>query len=121
MKTITLDLPDKKLHPNGGSGWNKYAIAKLKKETHKRAWAIALRDIGKLPWAKVRISYTAYFSSKTGAALADKDNFIAWMKKYQDGIAHAVGINDKHFEVGTVDIYADPSRPRVVVVLTEVA
>lgn len=117
--TITLDLPDKKLHPNGGSGWNKFKIARIKKNAHKYAWAVAFRDIGKLAWEGATISYAVYLASQSGAARADKDNIVAWMKKYQDGIAEAIGINDKHFENGTVVIGADKANPRVEITLTQ--
>lgn len=120
MHTLTLDLPDKKLHPNGGGKWNVYKIAALKKKAEKYAWAIAYSQIGELKAGRVRIDYLFFLSRSSSAKRADCDNHIAWMKKYQDGISKAIGINDKYFEPGSVTFDADPARPRVVITITPV-
>jgi hypothetical protein len=46
--------------------------------------------------------------------LPDADNCIAAMKAYQDGIADALGINDRHFSAPTVS-FSDRRTGRFVI------
>src|SRR5699024_7489005 len=43
-----------------------------------------------------------------GRKRMDDDNIIAWSKPLRDGIAQAIGIDDKHITTGTIDQLRDP-------------
>ena len=44
-----------------------------------------------------QVQLTYHISPKPRGVFPDKDNAIAAMKAYQDGISLALGVNDKHF------------------------
>lgn len=52
---------------------------------------------------------------------ADKDNFIARLKYHFDGIAEALGVNDRQFEAPTVKWAENTERGKVVVSIRPVA
>ena len=117
--TITLSLPDKLLHPNGGRG-NRHAVHRVGKAAHQRAYYETLAALNRADWSRstiIRLQYDFFVNSKAGAKLSDKDNSIASMKKYQDGIAAAMEINDRAFPVAEVTHDYD-GTPRVVVTIT---
>jgi hypothetical protein len=55
----------------------------------------------------IRIRYTV--TPKTAHAI-DRDNCVAAMKSYQDGIAAALGVDDRAFAVPEI-IFAKPKKP----------
>lgn len=108
--TITVSRPCAALRSNGGHG-NKFAINRARRDAKTEAFRAArvahhivengingyvnLGDATQdaTNGAKVNISYTEILGPKQRAM--DDDNLIAAMKPYRDGIALALGINDK--------------------------
>ena len=114
---IDLPFPDRCLWPNGGAKTHYRKLARLKKSHKEWAWkgAKAARPptLGDGP-IRVRLIVHA----KPKGPLPDRDNCIAAMKAYQDGIAEAIGIDDKHFQEPSVS-FAEPRNGRFVIVIGE--
>lgn len=112
---IDLPWPSKELWPNGGDRNHPAKIARLKKKHREWAYLCALEvkpkqfkhDGGKIP-------VTLYIYAKPKGPYPDADNCIAAMKSSFDGIADALGINDRDFLAPAV-IYAEPREGRVAV------
>jgi crossover junction endodeoxyribonuclease RusA len=89
VASITLPWPAKELSPNhrSRSHWPRTRAIKTARHT---AWALTLeaRAAGRL------ISFTFYPPDNRQR---DRDNLIASMKAYQDGIADALKANDNAF------------------------
>lgn len=98
---IVLPFPHKVLWPNGGRG-NRYAHSREAKKHKAWAWAAAKEASVTLGDGPLRISLTVC-PKRTGPA-PDADNCVAAAKAYLDGIASALGINDRHFAAPTVTI-----------------
>lgn len=112
---IDLPWPSKELWPNGGDRNHPAKIARLKKKHREWAYLCALEvkpkqfkhDGGKIP-------VTLYIYAKPKGPYPDADNCIAAMKSSFDGIADALGVNDRDFSAPAV-IYAEPREGRVAV------
>ena len=98
--TIVLPYPDKSLWPNGRAHWAVKA-REAKKLRTAAAWATkaANPSFGNGPFAL----HITCFPKRTGPA-PDADNIIAASKAALDGIADALGVNDRHFAAPTVSI-----------------
>lgn len=111
---IELPFPAKILWPNGRG----HHMAKYRQfQAHKKwAWTAGLHaglqrcDIGQ----KVRWSVTIY--PKTRNAI-DRDNALASLKAYQDGLAKAMGVDDSCFDTPTLHFAEPVKNGRVVVVI----
>ncbi len=92
---LELPFPNKLLWPNGRTR-SPHAKARVVKK-HK-AWAhtAALAERASAP-AGEHLQLVATFSCKPAGPLPDKDNAGASLKAYQDGIAAALGVDDRHF------------------------
>mgnify|MGYP006341162761 CR=1 FL=1 len=105
---ITLPFPDKALWPNGRAHWATKSRAFAK---HK-AWAYHA-TLAKMPRCfkhnGVEIALHYVITPKTAHKI-DRDNCVAAMKAYQDGIAWALGIDDSAFAVPTIE-FAAPRKP----------
>jgi hypothetical protein len=123
--TIILPIPDRRVSPNACRGQSKFAAFKksrLVKLHRTRARLLALEAIGTLYHAQGRpvppfTGYTLahYFAT---AAWRDDDNADAACKAYRDGIADALGIDDRKLPklaLSTRD--KDAERPRVEITL----
>ncbi|WP_088183982.1 hypothetical protein [Sphingobium sp. Z007] len=91
---IELPFPASILWPNGrGHHMRKHKATK----THK-GWArvAALAKRADAPSGD-RLRLVATFHCKPAGPLPDKDNAGASIKAYQDGIAWALGVDDRHF------------------------
>lgn len=95
--TITVSRPLPVLRSNGGHG-NRYALNAARQDAKNEAkYAVYLART--LPWeevpanAIVNVQYTEILGK--GCRAMDDDNLVAAMKPYRDGIALALGINDK--------------------------
>jgi crossover junction endodeoxyribonuclease RusA len=97
---IVLPFPHKALWPNGRAHWAIKA-REAKKLRQEAAWATraASLRIGDSP---IPLHITVH-PKRTGPA-PDRDNIIAAAKHALDGIADALGINDRHFAAPTVTI-----------------
>ena len=101
MITIELPWPAKELSPNSRNRW-----AKIKATTQARNDAYYITRVvagpyelkGPYIYDAVPIGYKAqYIFHPPDRRHRDKDNCLAMMKAYQDGIADALGINDRYF------------------------
>lgn len=92
---ISLPYPDKLLWPNGRTR-SHHAKARVVKKHKAWAHAAALAERASTPVSK-RLQLVATFACKPAGPLPDKDNAAASLKSYQDGIAAALGVDDRHF------------------------
>lgn len=113
---IELPFPHKILWPNGRG----HHMAKHREFQKHKQWAFnamlahmprCYRHNGK------RIEWSAVFYPKTANAI-DDDNARASLKAYQDGMALALGIDDKLFDAPTIHFGQPVKGGRVVVTLS---
>ena len=97
---IELPYPHKALWPNGSAHWGLKA-REAKKLRQMAAWATkaAKPSFSDGPFA---LHITCFPKAKGPAP--DRDNIIAAAKHAIDGIADALGVNDRHFAAPTVTI-----------------
>ena len=105
---IVLPFPDKILWPNGRG----HHMAKHRAFQKHKTWAFnatkeALPACFKHNGQPIRLRYTV--TPKTAHAI-DKDNAVAAMKAYQDGIALAMKVDDSAFETPEIS-FAKPEKP----------
>jgi len=97
--------PTRTLSPNGRAHWRrKHADAKDLKSAARWATVNALfaNQGGRGNWTGTSITLNWLVAWEKGRRRMDSDNLIAALKAAQDGIADALGIDDKAFTVGTV-------------------
>ena len=104
--TLDLPFPDKALWPNGRAHWDEKARAV--KTARQAAWAAALAAGAKaLPLGHAfDIAVTVH--PKTRNAI-DRDNCVAALKSYLDGLADALGVDDRTFNTPSI-AFADPVK-----------
>jgi hypothetical protein len=97
MTTIVLPWPDKALSPNARTHWAKKA-GSAKKARAAGFYAAREAGLNKQTFAEYagRIHLWITFRPKT-RRLPDDDNCLASFKSYRDGIADALGVDDKRF------------------------
>jgi len=123
--TITLPIPDRRISPNACRGQSRAAAmgkAKLIKAHRTRARLLTLEAIGHLYHAAGATvpAFTGYTLAHffPTAQWRDDDNADAACKAYRDGIADALGIDDRRLPklaLSTRD--KDATRPRVEITL----
>jgi crossover junction endodeoxyribonuclease RusA len=92
---IFLPWPDKRLSPNAREHWS--SIARAKKSAKNTAHNTVLEaGIGKVKAESINVTLAFYPPSKRSY---DADNLLAAHKAALDGIALAIGVNDKIFNV----------------------
>lgn len=119
---IELPFPAKILWPNGrGHHMAKHRAFKAHKQwafnavLATKTWRHLPNTIHRPPEAPPeRVSWSVTFYPKTRHAI-DRDNALASLKAYQDGIAAAMGLNDSCFETPTLH-FAEPVKGGRVVV-----
>lgn len=104
-RTITLPWPNAKLTPHAKGNWHEKARAT--KEARNLAWAVAMEAprVERNPKAEILVEYWPKdFRS-------DCQNAHGRMKAYIDGIADAMGCDDRHFRVDFPRVFAgrDPA------------
>lgn len=111
---IELPYPAKALWPNGRAHWAAKSTATKK----HRQWAhdATLAALGRSKGTPRAWSITVY--PKPRGPLPDRDNTLAAMKAYQDGIADALGLNDREFPSPTLHFAERTATGKVVVVLS---
>jgi hypothetical protein len=96
--TITLPLPPRELQPNIKTKINPYKLTKLIKGSRESGyWATRIALQGETGWQGARLDYEFWT-----AARMDLDNAEGLMKHVRDGIAQALGCDDKHFTRGEI-------------------
>jgi len=90
---VILPWPPKELSPNARLHWSK--VAKAKKSYRQISWTLALEaKIKAMGEEAIHLGVTFYPPDRRGR---DTDNMLASMKSGLDGIADALGVNDKRF------------------------
>jgi hypothetical protein len=109
VKEITLPWPDKALTPHAKGHWQPKAVAT--KAARNMAY-LAARDkpaIERIPNATIFVEYWPK------ARRGDVHNMHGRMKAYIDGIADAMGCDDRDFQVDFPRVWAGTSNPGKVV------
>lgn len=108
-RIITLPWPDKALQSNSRTHWA--AKSRATKTARNMAWAVATQKprIACMPDALIFIEY--YPKAFRG----DIHNVPSSLKAYIDGIADAMGCDDKAFRVDYPSVWAGKSDPGKVV------
>ncbi len=95
---IELPWPHKLLWPNGGRGHPRAVAGEVRK--HKE-WARLATMAAKLKSPDGRVPILLKFYPKPRGPAPDKDNAQASAKAYLDGIAKAMGVDDRLFDPRT--------------------
>ncbi|PZS42748.1 hypothetical protein [Stenotrophomonas maltophilia] len=95
MKELILPWPHKDLSPNGRVHWAKKAKAAKKARADAGCLAF-LAGWRKTDFQELRVHLWITFHPPT-RMIPDDDNMLARFKPYRDGIADALGIDDKRF------------------------
>lgn len=96
MIVITLPWPDKALWPNSyRPHWT--SKAKATKAARSLALALTLEQLKGRQWTSKAAQLVWGFHPKT-KRVPDKTNCIISTKAWEDGIADALGVNDRFFE-----------------------
>ena len=99
---LNLPFPAPELWPNG----RPHHMAKAREAKKARALAFCLalsqKDSVKLSDGPVPVKLTVH--PKPYGPAPDKDNCSAALKSFTDGIAQAIGVNDRHFAAPVVTI-----------------
>jgi hypothetical protein len=123
--TIVLPIPDRRISPNAARGQSKGAAiakAKIVKAHRARAVLATLEALGRIYHGTGRpvpafTGYTLAHFFKT-AAFRDDDNADAACKAYRDGIADAIGMDDRRLpKLALSTIAKDAANPRVEITL----
>lgn len=104
--SFILPLPDKALWPNGRAHWG----AKSRAVKSHRTWAYVATLGAGAPKAdpEGRVSLAVTVHPKTRHPI-DRDNCVASLKAYCDGIADALGVDDRLFDTPTIT-FAEPVK-----------
>lgn len=108
---IVLPWPDRRLSPNARMHWAH--LAKVKKQARHDArilttLALSLKQKREIAAIDGKILMTVTFYPPD-ARHRDDDNMIASFKAARDGIAEALGVDDKRFR--PIYKFEDPSKP----------
>ena len=100
VRVIELPWPDKALTPHAKGG--KWPKIRATKEARNLAWAVAMESprIKTVPDAVIFVEY--WPKARSG----DVHNMHGRMKAYLDGIADAMGCDDKKFRVHFPSVWA---------------
>lgn len=95
IQEVTLPWPAKELSPNARVHWATLARAK---KTYRVACFALARQAGLFDpgGGNIRVEMTFYPPTRHAR---DDDNLIASMKSGLDGVADAMGVNDKRFKI----------------------
>lgn len=117
MIRVDLAFPAKVLWPNGSEG-NRFAKAAARRRARADAWGMTYDAPSSVQRALAAsegiLAVKLTVHAKPKGKLPDRDNCIAACKSYLDGIADALGIDDKRFAAPTVE-FAQPRNGRFVI------
>lgn len=107
--TVVLPLPARILHPNARAHWApKSAATKEHRTWAMRMCGVAIGRERVTPYDRaITITRTFYVPDKRPR---DLDGLEASCKAYQDGIADALGVNDRHFRYEPSRIIVERGR-----------
>lgn len=112
---VKLPWPPNQLNPNHSVHWAQ--LGRVTKKAHREGFILMRSELNKQDAIdpkdikKVRI---AYMFAPPDHRDRDDDNLIRCMKPYRDGIAEALGVDDKIFRTCESD-FAKPCRPAFVI------
>ena len=109
---LDLPYPHKALWPNGRAHWGTRATETKKHRQWAHQMAYGQRDRVTLGDGKVPVRITVH--GKASGPLPDADNASAAAKAYLDGIASALGVNDRTFAAPIVE-YGSARTARFIV------
>lgn len=123
--TIVLPIPDRRISPNASRGQSKKAAIIKSRHTKrhrgkariltKKALGEHFHQQGRGVPVFIGYSIAHYFPT---AQARDDDNADSACKAYRDGIADALGIDDRHFrKLKLSTIAKDAANPRVEITL----
>jgi crossover junction endodeoxyribonuclease RusA len=90
---VNLPWPPRELSPNARKHW---AVVAKHKKLYRQICALMVKQSGMQPTESMRVFLTFY---KPSNRRMDLDNCLASMKSGLDGVADALGIDDKHFKL----------------------
>jgi crossover junction endodeoxyribonuclease RusA len=90
--TLSLPWPDRVISSNGRA--NRYKKARKVKEARGYAYWVA-KEAKVSPWPSASLEFTYHPPSQRG----DVHNVASGLKAYIDGIAEAMGVDDRKFTV----------------------
>jgi len=101
--SIELPWPHKALWPNGRAHWR----TKASQTAKHRQWgyigaSAAIASARGLPPRDERVCLTLTFYPKPRGPAPDRDNALGSCKAYLDGIAQAMGVNDRNFDARVI-------------------
>lgn len=98
--TIELPWPPKELSPNARPTWREkaFAVRTARAGAFLDAFSECNRTGFAIPHTGERIPVRWTFHPPDDGRERDEDNIVASMKAYQDGLAQALGVNDKRFK-----------------------
>lgn len=109
---LDLPYPHKALWPNGRPHWA--AKARETKKHRTWAWGAAMEQRDKLRLGDGKLAIRITVLGKPNGPLPDEDGVSASAKAYLDGIADAIGLNDRNFAAPTV-AFGDRRASRFIV------
>lgn len=113
MITITLPWPPAELSPNARKHWR--AVAPIRARYRQDCqWATLAANVGRIS-GRHHMALTFHPANRRHR---DRDNLMAQMKSGIDGMADALGINDREFDPITVSLGEPSKRPHVRITLT---
>lgn len=107
---ITLPWLDPKLSPNARVHWA--VLSHAKKKARRDAAFAAMEALQGRKFAGGAVIPFKVTFCPPDARHRDDDNMVASFKAYRDGIADALGVNDRQFSPEYV--FADPCKPGLV-------
>lgn len=120
--TVTIPLQlDRRVTPNGRAHWGtkKRLTDEMRQTTTLSMLAVVTQaQRGQVRRLPLTLDYEIRHGK--GRRRMDVDNIIASLKPVQDAISSVLGVDDKHFTLGTMTQTRDPTgRGEIVVTITE--
>lgn len=109
---VDLPFPHKLLWPNGSRGHPQAVAREKRKHKEWALWAAREKPLPIVGDGLIPIRLIVHAKAK--GPLPDRDNCIAALKAYQDGISAAIGVDDRHFAEPSVT-FAESRTGRFVI------
>ena len=115
---IVLPWPNSILLPNKAKRANRFVLARYTASARREGHYETRSQLGMHHGltAPVSIQYEFTPPKRQGNA-PDDDGMVGMMKAYRDGIADAIGIDDRHFRMEKAIIHERSGKGKVVVIL----
>jgi len=117
-RRVELSLPPKELMPNRANGKHWASVAKFKKSYREECWFLTKQQAKAYEEPPNRLKVTWVYMLPDGRQ-RDADNLLAASKAGLDGLATALGVDDKTFEPITVHRIYKIKTPKLIVRLEQ--